>query len=391
METTTYTPDPSASSTPAMSPRDERAAPTATGVDRGSEAAVDEARVEAFVERLLGDLAGTSTTLMTIVGDRLGLYGAMTGVGPITADALARATGLHGRLVTEWLAAQTVAEYVHYDPDAATYELPAEHAAVLSDPDSPAYLVAASAVVGGLFATLDELERAFRGDGGIEIYDALGEHARFGVERFFRTAYTHELVADWFPAVDGLVERLERGARLADVGAGHGASSVVMATAWPRTSVVGFDVHGPSIIVARARAIEAGDPSNLTFRVADATQVGPGPFDVVTFFDSLHDMGDPLAALRRAYDLLVEGGIVVAVEPWSLDRLEDGIGDPRTRLDFGISTAMCTPGSLAQPGAYGLGTQGGPTRRLALLTEAGFRDATVAVDSGFNLVLAARR
>lgn len=388
MATTTHTPDPSAST---VSQRDVAPATATADAAAPAEVPIDEAGVEAFVERFLTDAAGTSTTLMTIVGDRLGLYEAMTGAGPIRADELAHATGLHPRLVTEWLAAQTVAEYVRYDPSTATYELPAEHAAVLSVPDSPAYVVAATAIVGGLFATVDQLERAFRGDGGVEIYDALDEHARFGVERFFRTPYTHELASDWFPAIDGLVERLDAGARVADVGCGHGPSSVAMATTWPRSTVTGFDLHAPSVTVARARAIEAGDPANLSFRVADAAQIGPGPYDVVTFFDSLHDMGDPLAALRRAHDLLAPDGIVVAVEPWSLDRLEDGIGDPRTRLDFGISTAMCTPGSLAQPGAYGLGTQGGPTRRLQLLADAGFRDAALAVDTGFNLVIAARR
>lgn len=352
---------------------------------------VDDADVERFAERLLTDVAGSSTTLMTIVGDRLGLYAAMTGAGPIRADQLAAVTGLHPRLVAEWLAAQAVAEYVRYDPRDQTFALPDAHAAVLADADSPAYIVAATAIVGGLFGTLDHLERAFRDDGGVEVYDVLDEHARFGVERFFRTAYTHELASAWFPAVDGLVDVLDAGARVADVGSGHGPSSIVMATTWPRSTVIGYDLHGPSVTVARARALEAGDPPNLSFRVADAAEIGPGPFDVVTYFDALHDMGDPLAALRRAHDLLVDDGIVVAVEPWSLDRLEDGIGDPRTRVDFGISTALCTPGSLAQPGAYGLGTQGGPTRRLELLRAAGFRDALVAADTGFNLVLAARR
>ncbi|MGB3684672.1 MAG: class I SAM-dependent methyltransferase [Ornithinimicrobium sp.] len=356
-----------------------------------AQAALDEARIEAFAERLLNDVASTSTTLMTIIGDRLGLYEALSGAGPVAAEELARVAGLNARLVTEWLAAQTVAGYVMYDPDTLTYELPAEHAAVLSDPESSAYIVAATTIVGGLFQTLDHLERAFHGDGGIEIYDALDEHARFAVERFFRTAYTHELAPSWFSAVSGLIGRLERGIRVADVGSGHGPSTIAMATTWPRSTVTGFDVHSPSVTVARARAIEAGNPTNLAFHVADAAHIGPGPFDVVTFFDSLHDMGDPVAALRQAHSMLVDDGIVVAVEPWSLDHLEDGIGDPRTRMDFGISTAMCTPGSLAQPGAYGLGTQGGPTRRLELMEQAGFREPAVVADTGFNLVLAARR
>ncbi|MGB3184745.1 MAG: methyltransferase domain-containing protein [Ornithinimicrobium sp.] len=351
----------------------------------------DEARVGAFAERLVADAASTSTTLMTIIGDRLGLYETLSGAGPLGAEEFAQVSGFNARLVTEWLAAQTVAGYVMYDPDELTYELPVEHAAVLSDPASPAYIVAATAIVGGLFQTLDDLERAFRGDGGIEIYDAMDEYARFGVERFFRTSYTHELASVWFCAVRGLTERMERGVRVADVGSGHGASTIAMATAWPRSTVVGFDAHPPSVTVARSRAIEVGNPSNLAFHVADAAYIGPGPFDVVTFFDSLHDMGDPVAALRQARSVLSDDGIVVVVEPWSVDHLEDAIGDPRTRLAFGISTAMCTPGSLAQPGAYGLGTQGGPTRRLELMAQAGFREPAVVADTGFNLVFAARR
>lgn len=219
--------------------------PSAATTQSDSKEALDEARVELFAERLLNDAASTSTTLMTIIGDRLGLYEALSGAGPLGADELARVAGLNARLVTEWLAAQTVAGYVMYDPDGLTYELPAEHAAVLADTDLPAYIVAATTIVGGLFQTLDHLERAFHGDGGIEIYDALDEHARFAVERFFRTAYTHELAPSWFSAVTGLIERLERGVRVADVGSGHGPSSIAMATTWPYSTVVGFDVHTP--------------------------------------------------------------------------------------------------------------------------------------------------
>jgi SAM-dependent methyltransferase len=351
---------------------------------------IDDARVEGFVDRYLHDLAGAATTVMTVVGDRLGLYEALTGAGPVTARALAATTGLHERLVTEWLAAQTVSGYVTYDPDALEYELPAEHALVLSVADSPAYLVAAAEIVAGQYQSLGQLEDAFRGGGGVD-YRELPACLFRGVERFFRTAYTHELVDTWFPAVDGLVERLESGARVADVGCGHGVATVLMAQQWPASTFVGFDFHAPSVTQARARAIEAGSPSNVSFRVADAAEIGPGPFEVVVFFDALHDLGDPPAALRRAHDLLTPDGIVVAVEPWSLDRLEDGIGNPSVRIDYSCSTSLCTPCSLAQPGAYGLGTQGGPAPRLRLLAEAGFRHAVVAADTGFNLVLAARR
>lgn len=352
--------------------------------------AIDESRVEAFVETLLTDLAGAGTSVMTVIGDRLGLYSAMTGAGPCTATELAAATGLHPRLVTEWLAAQTVSGYVVHDPAAGTYRLPAEHAIVLAEPDSPAYLVGAAEIVAGQYLLLDALEAAFRGDGGID-WDRLPASLFHGVERFFRTAYTHEMATTWFPAVEGLVPRLEAGARVADVGCGHGQSSLQIAAHWPRSTVVGFDLHEPSVVTARANAVEAGVDGRVTFHVADAAAVGPGPFDVVVFSDALHDMGDPPAALRRAREVLVDGGVVVAVEPWSLDRLEDGIGNPSVRIDYSISTSLCTPAALAQPGAYGLGTQGGPTRRLRLLAEAGFRDPTLAADTGANLVLAAWR
>jgi SAM-dependent methyltransferase len=186
-----------------------------------------------------------------------------------------------------------------------------------------------------------------------------------------------------------LVDKLTAGARVADVGCGHGVATLLVGEHWPASTVVGFDRHEASIAVARAKAVEAGSPANVSFRVADAAEFGPGPFDVVVFFDSLHDLGDPPAALRRAYASLAEGGIVVAVEPWSTDRLSDGIGNPLVRINYAASTALCTPGSLSQPGAYGLGTQGGPQVRLDLLAEAGFDTPAVAADTGFNLVLAA--
>jgi SAM-dependent methyltransferase len=259
----------------------------------------------------------------------------------------------------------------------------------LSMTGSPAFIVGAAEVIAGQYATLDQLESAFRTDGAVP-YSVFPQTVTHGIERFFRTAYTHQLVDNWFPAVDGLVRRLSDGARVADIGCGHGAATLVMAAAWPSSEFTGFDVDERSVIVARSRAVQAGASANVEFRVADAGAVDYGPYDVVVFFDALHDLGDPVAALRHARDLLTPGGILVAVEPWSTDRLEDSIGNPIARLDFAISTSMCTPTSLAQPGGYGLGTCGGPTRRLALLTEAGFVDAHVAADTGQNMVLAAR-
>jgi hypothetical protein len=356
---------------------------------------IDDARGEGFVDRFLADVAGAATSLMTAIGDRLGLYETMTGTGPWTASGLAAATGLNERLVTEWLAAQTVSGYVVYDPAAATYELPRQHATTLSLAASPGHLVSVAEMLAALYQSLDHLERAFRTDGGID-YGDLPAGLYLSVERFLLTVYTHALVDHWFPAVEGLVARLDAGVRVVDIGCGHGAATLLMAETWPNSTFVGIDVHAPSIAMARCRALEAGAGDNVSFRVADATDfgngaAGRGAWDVVAFFDALHDLGDPPAALRRAHELLAEGGTVIAVEPWSTDRLEDSIGNPSARIGLACSTAVCTPCSLRQPGGYGLGAQGGPTRRLQLLTDAGFHDATLAADTGSNLVLAGTR
>jgi SAM-dependent methyltransferase len=370
--------------------RRQAAAGTVGGMTTATQPQIDGERVEQFVGQLLTDFAAAAATAMTIIGDRLGLYRAMTGAGPLSAADLASATGLDQRLVTEWLASQTVSGYVTYDPAAGTYQLPTEHAMVLSEPESPAYVVAAGEVVAAQYLTFDLLEQAFRQGGGID-YRAFPASMFCGTERFFRTAYLHELPGNWFPAVPGLVERLSSGARVLDVGCGHGIGTLLMAQRWPSSSFLGVDFHEPSIATARAKAVEAGSPANLSFRVGDATDIGPGPFDVIVYLDSLHDLGDPPASLRRAYDALSEGGIVVAVEPFSTDRLEDGIGNPVVRMDYAISTSVCTPGSLGQPGGYGLGTQGGPGKRLELLAAAGFHDPAVVADNGFNLVIAATK
>jgi SAM-dependent methyltransferase len=361
---------------------------TITDIEPQDTPTIDEAKVEAFLGQVVTDFAGAAATVMTIVGDRLGLFQALTGAGPTTAAGLAESTGLNPRLVVEWLAAQTVSGYVTYDPAAGTYELPVEHAAVLSIVDSPAYIVGIAEVVAGQYTTLTNLEKAFRGGGGIDLA-AFPSNLYCGIERYFRTAYVHQLADVWFPAVEGLVERLGRGIRVADVGCGHGVATLLMAATWPASTFYGLDFHEPSVLTARAKAVEAGSPSNVSFHVGDAARFSGGTFDAAFFFDSLHDLGDPLAALRRVYGSLADGGVVVAVEPWSLDRLEDGIGNPTVRLGYSNSVSLCTPGSLAQPGAYGLGTQGGPAKRLELLRAAGFRDAKVVADTGHNLVFAA--
>ncbi len=362
---------------------------TSTAKDTAPAGQVDEHRVEAFVEQLLTDFAGAASTAMTVLGDRLGLYAAMTDAGPLTAAELAATTGLHKRLIAKWLAGQTVSGYVRYEPQVGTFELPPEHALALSVIDSPAYVISAAEIITAQYLTLTQLEQVFRGEADLD-YDELPPSLFEGGERFFRTAYTHELATTWFPAVDALVPRLEAGARVADVGCGHGQSALHIASQWPASTVTGFDLHRPSVLVARAKAVEAR-AGNVAFHVADSADIGPGPFDVVVFSDSLHDMGDPPAALARAREVLVDGGIVVVVEPWSVDGLTDGIGNPLIRMDYAISTSVCTPTALAQHGGHAIGTQGGPSLRLKLLADAAFRDPVLAADTGANLVLAATR
>jgi SAM-dependent methyltransferase len=350
---------------------------------------IDEARVEAFAGQLIGDLAGAATTAMIALGDRLGLFEAMTGAGPVTAAKLAATTGLHPRLVAEWLRALAVSGYLTVDGD--TFELPAEHALALSVVDSPAYMVGISQIIAGYFLALEPLEEAFRTDGALP-YASHHDRVFHGIESFFRTAYVNHLAQEWFPAVPGLTARLEQGCRVADVGCGHGVATRLIGRTWPASTVSGFDNHEPSIATARARAIEAGSPANVSFHMAGAADLpAHGTFDVVVFFDSLHDLGDPPAALRAAYDSLSDGGLVVAVEPWSADDLTAEIGNPVARANYAASAALCTPGSLSQPGAYGLGTAGGPAKRLRLLAEAGFGNPAVAADTGFNLVLTAAK
>jgi protein-L-isoaspartate O-methyltransferase len=349
--------------------------------------AVDAARIEAFAGQVLTDFAGATTTASIVIGDRTGLYKALAGSGRTTADKLAAATGLNPRLVREWLAVQVVSGYVTYDAPAATYELPIEHAMVLAVEESPVFILGGADIIAGEFQMLERLEAALRSDGGVAYRD-YPSTVHTGIERFFRTAYLHQLAQVWFPAVPGLVARLEAGARVADLGCGHGVATLLMAERWTASTFDGFDSHEASVVTARARAVEAGSPSNVAFHVADGVAVPGGPYDVVVFFDALHDMGDPSAVLRHAYEMLAPGGVVVAIEPWSLDNLEDGIGHPIVRLNYAASTLLCTPNSLAEPGAYGLGTAGGPTRRIQLLAGAGFRDAAVVADTGHNLVVA---
>lgn len=342
---------------------------------------IDQTRLEAFLGRALADLAAAESAVAAYVGDRLGLYAALADGCWHSPGSMAQATGTQERLVLEWLRNQTAGEYV--DHDAGSFRLPAEHAAALADEESPVFLGGALEIIASMWADVEKVEAAFRGDGGL----AWGDHDHRlyeGVDRLFGPIYRAHLVADWLPALDGVVERLERGGSVADIGCGFGSSSLVLAEAFPRATVVGYDVHPASVAEARRRARERGLVDRPRFEVADAGELPEGGFDLACFFDALHDMGDPVGAARSARNALADGGVLMAVEPKAEDHLDDNI-TPANRLFYAGSTFLCTPSALAQ-GGEALGAQAGPSVSLDVLRAAGFSSVRVATETPLNYV-----
>jgi SAM-dependent methyltransferase len=349
---------------------------------------LDPARVEAFAGRILGDLGTTMSGALIYLGDRLGLYRALA-EAPATPDELADRAGLAERYVREWLGNQAAAGYVTYDARSDRYTLPAEHAAVLADEGSPAFLAGGFTSAVAAFQILERIEGAFRSGAGV----AWHEHDPrlfCGVERFFAPAYHTFLLESWLPAVDGLVARLQQGAAVADIGCGHGATTILMARAFPNSQFTGFDAHDASIETARARARAAGVADRVRFTRASAASFPGSGYDLIAFFDCLHDMGDPVAAARHARATLAPDGTLLLVEPLAGDRVQDNL-NPLGRAYYGFSTLICTPASLAEDGRRALGAQAGEARLREVLCEAGFTRIRRAADSPAQLVLEARR
>jgi SAM-dependent methyltransferase len=349
---------------------------------------IDEAKFEAFLAQAFGDLAACYGGVMVSLGDRLGLYDCMNGAGPLTSTEIAERSGCAERYVREWLNSQAAAGYVEYDPGAATYELPPEHAAVLADRESPTLLTPAFNVPASMWHDEEQAIRAFRTGEGVP-WGAHHERLFCGVAAFYRNAYRSTLVPQWLPALDGVVERLEAGAKVADVGCGHGHSTVLMAQAFPNSRFYGFDTHAQSIAAARENAVEAGVAERVTFVTGTATDYAESGFDLICFFDCLHDMGDPVGVARRARAALAEGGTVMLVEPYAADAVEDNAG-PIGRLYYSASTTLCTAHALSENGGDALGAQAGEARLAAVFAEAGFGHWRRAAETPFNLVLEAR-
>jgi SAM-dependent methyltransferase len=351
------------------------------------EAMTQHRPAEPFIERAFSDFVAAISLPMVALGDRLGLYKAMAGAGPLTPADLARRTGTAERYVREWLSQQAAGGYVTYDGATGRFALPDEHAAVLADEVSPLFLAGAFQLAFGYAHTARHVFEAFRTGEGLA-YHEQDPDVFAGVERFYLPAYTANLTTAWIPALTGAAEKLEAGARVADVGCGHGVATLLLAETWPACEVAGFDYHEGSILRARERARAMGLADRVRFEVAGADRF-PGRYDLVMLLDCLHDMGDPEAALRHILTSLKPDGTLLIVEPLAGDRLEDNL-TPLGRAYFAASTLNCVPTSLSQPGGLALGAQAGEARLRQLVSGAGFGRFRRAVKAPFNLVIEAR-
>jgi SAM-dependent methyltransferase len=350
--------------------------------------AIDEAKLEAFMGKAVGDMGAIISAPLMVIGEKLGLYRAMAGAGPLSSRQVADRSGTGERYVREWLANQAAGGYLSYDAETDTFTLPDEHALALADEDSPFYILGVFESIASLYADEDKILEAFRSGAGMGWHEH--DHRLFrGTERFFRPGYRAHLVSEWIPALDGVKEKLERGAKVADVGCGHGASTVIMAAAFPNSEFHGFDYHAPSIERAREAAEEAGVAERVSFEVASAKGYPGAGYDLVCVFDCLHDMGDPVGASAHVLETLDGDGTWMIVEPFAHDDLAANL-NPIGRVFYGASTVICTPASLDQEVGLALGAQAGEARLREVVTQGGFTRFRRASETPFNLILEAR-
>jgi SAM-dependent methyltransferase len=349
---------------------------------------MDQAKLDEFAGKVFNDMGAAATGAMVLIGDKLGLYKALAQGGPLAPAELAARTGTAERYVREWLAAQAAAGYVQYRPETGAYAMTTEQAMVLADDASPAFMAGGFEVVASMFKDEPKISAAFGTGKGVGWH----EHSPClfrGTERFFRAGYAAHLVQEWLPALAGVREKLERGAKVADVGCGHGASSILMAQAFPNSSFIGFDYHGPSVERAREGAREAGVERRCRFEVADAKSYPGADYDLVACFDCLHDMGDPVGAAKHVRQTLAADGTWLIVEPYASDAVEDNL-NPVGRIYYAASTMICVPASLSQEEGMALGAQAGEARLRQVVTAGGFSRFRRATATPFNLVLEAR-
>ena len=349
--------------------------------------AIDDAKLNAFMGQFVGDLGAVMHAATVVVGDQLGLYKKLA-EKPAQVEDLARRTETDPRYLREWLSAQAASGYVQYDPSSETFSLSEEQAFALAEEGSPAFIPGAFQIAAAQFKAIPKMAAAMRTGLGLgwHEHDASLFH---GTERFFRPGYAANLVSQWIPALDGMRARLEAGARVADVGCGHGASTIIMAQAFPASSFAGFDYHAPSIEVARASAAKAGVADRVRFDVATAKDFPGRDHDLVTVFDCLHDMGDPVGASAHVRQSLKPDGAWLIVEPFANDRLEDNL-NPVGRIFYAVSTFICTPASRAQEVGACLGAQAGQARIARVVADGGFTRFRRATQTPFNLIYEAR-
>ena len=349
---------------------------------------IDGDKLMQFVFRAVDEVGATLNSALVVMGDKLGLYRALAGSGGLSPSELAERTGTAERYVREWLNAQAAGGFVEYDPDSGRYELPPEQAVALTDPDSPAYLPGFFQIALGSVLDSPRITEAVRTGEGVGWHEHVHD-VHEGCERFFRPGYNANLLSEWLPALDGVVSKLERGGRAADVGCGHGASTILMARAFPNSEFTGYDYHAGSIATARERARDAGLEGRARFESEPAASYSGNDYDLVTMFDCLHDMGDPVGAARHVHGTLSPDGTWMIVEPRAGDRVEDNL-NPVGRAFYSFSTLLCTPASLSQEVGLALGAQAGEARIRDVVQAGGFTRFRRVAETPFNLVFEAR-
>ncbi len=349
--------------------------------------AIDEGKLHEFMMKAVGDMGAAAVCATILLGQELGLYKAMTGMGQITPGELAKKTSTNERLITEWLNAQAAGGYVKYAN--GRYELPAEHAMALANEESPVFIGGAFDVLAAMWASDDKVADGFRSGKGLGWKD---QHPRLfdGTERFFRPGYRTFLTSAWIPALEGVEAKLKAGAKVADVGCGHGVSTIVMAQTYPNSTFHGFDYHDGSIKTARERAKEAGLGDTVKFDTKDAKSYPTEGFDLICYFDCLHDMGDPIGAAKHARKALKDDGTVLLIEPMAGDSVEQNLASPISPMFYAASTMLCTANAVNQGGSPALGAQAGEKQLGDVFKEAGFTRFRRATETPFNLVLEAR-
>ena len=349
---------------------------------------IDERKLNEFVEKAVNDLAAGYGGVMTVLGHKLGLYKAMAGAGPLDSSEVAKRSGCAERYVREWLNSQAAAGYLIYHATSATYELTSEQSLVLAEDDSPVFMPAAWEVPASMFLDEEKSIQAFRTGKGVS-WDQHNERLFCGVAAFYRNGYRNNLVREWLPSLRGVEQKLRAGAKVADVGCGHGHSTTLMAEAFPQSRFWGFDYHEKSIETARSQARNMKIENRVSFEVASAMDYPAEGFDLICFFDCLHDLGDPVGAARHARGALAENGTVMLVEPFANDRVEENLNTVG-RLYYSASTTLCCAHSLSEDGAAGLGAQAGEARLANVFRQAGFGEFRKAKETPFNLILEAK-